>query len=89
MVVILCNVPVDLPVDHLITWRQLVGDGRLTEALTLCEEKRWDALPLVPGELARLFPELWETEKAVERWLARLSQLDPDLGNFADGLNGN
>ena len=21
--------------------------------------------------------------------LARLSQLDPDLGNFADGLNGN
>jgi hypothetical protein len=70
MVVILCNVPVDLPVDDLITWRQLVGDGRLTEALTLCEEKRWDALPLVPGELARLFPELWETDKAVERWLA-------------------
>ena len=25
-----------------------------------------------------------------EGWvLARLSQLDPDLGNFADGLNGN
>jgi hypothetical protein len=23
------------------------------------------------------------------RPLARLSQLDPDLGNFADGLNGN
>jgi hypothetical protein len=24
-----------------------------------------------------------------QSWLTRLSQLDPDLGNFADGLNGN
>ena len=25
----------------------------------------------------------------MEFWLTRLSQLDSDLGNFADGLNGN
>jgi hypothetical protein len=75
-VVILCNIPLGLPVDDLITWRQLVGDGRLTEALTLCEENGWDALPLVPGEIARLFPEVWVTEKAAERWLAN-NPLDP------------
>jgi len=69
-VVILCNIPLGLPVNDLITWRQLVGDGRLTEALTLCEEEGWDVFPLVPAELARLFSELWETEKAAERWLA-------------------
>jgi len=29
------------------------------------------------------------TENGINRTLTRLSQLDPDLGNFADGLNGN
>ena len=68
-VVILCNIPLDLPVDELVTWRELVGDGRLARALERCEEKDWEALPLASAELARLFPELWETEKAAERWL--------------------
>jgi hypothetical protein len=60
-VAILCNIPLDMPVDDLVTWRELVGDGRLARALEVCEENGWEALPLAPGELVRLFPELWET----------------------------
>src|SRR5438105_4464615 len=37
---------------------------------------------------ALLFERLWH-EVGCRAVLARLSQLDPDLGNFADGLNGN
>jgi hypothetical protein len=28
-VIILCNIPLDIPVDELVTWRELAGDGRL------------------------------------------------------------
>jgi hypothetical protein len=58
-VVILCNIPLHLPVDDLVTWRELAGDDRLEEALARCEEKGWDALPLAPEKLTELFPELW------------------------------
>jgi len=51
-VVILCNIPLDLPVDELVTWRELVGDGRLVKTLEICEQNGWGALPLAPAELA-------------------------------------
>jgi hypothetical protein len=70
-VFILCNIPLDLPVDDLVTWRELVGDGRLTEALAACEENGWEALPLAAKELTRVFPKLWGTEKAAENWLRK------------------
>jgi hypothetical protein len=76
--VILCNIPLDLPVDELVTWRELVGDDRLAEALALCEENGWDALPLAPEKLSELFPELWGTAKAAERWLGN-NPLDPSI----------
>ena len=47
-VVILCNIPLDLPVDELVTWRELVGDGRLVKTLEICEQNGWGALPLAP-----------------------------------------
>jgi hypothetical protein len=75
-VFILCNIPLDIPVDELVTWRELVGDDRLAQALALCEEKGWDALPLAPEKLSELFPELWGTAKAAERWLGN-NPLDP------------
>ena len=53
-VVILCNIPLDLPVDELVTWRELAGDDRLEEAPALCEENGWDALPLAPEKLSEL-----------------------------------
>jgi len=45
-VCILCNVPLDIPVDELVTWRELVGDGRLLKALETWQENGWEALPL-------------------------------------------
>jgi hypothetical protein len=68
-VIILCNIPLDIPVDELVTWRELVADNRLAAALEICDENGWEALPLEPGELTRLFSEFWGTEKAAERWL--------------------
>ena len=67
-VVILCNIPLGIPVDELVTWRELAGDGRRAQALEACEKNGWEALPLAAAELARLFPELWATEKAAEQW---------------------
>jgi hypothetical protein len=73
-VYILCNIPLDLSVDELVTWNQLIGDRRLSDALAVCDERGWDALPLAPRELSRLFPNLWGSAKAVERWLAKNPQ---------------
>ena len=61
----------DIPVDELVTWKQLTGGRRLSDALAACDGSGWDALPLARKELSRLFPTLWETTKAAEHWLAR------------------
>jgi hypothetical protein len=47
---------------------------RPSDALAECDERRWDALPLAAKELSRLFPNLWATQKAAERWLAKNPQ---------------
>jgi hypothetical protein len=70
-VYILCNIPLDLPIDELVTWKQLIGDRRLADALAECDERGWDALPLAAKELSRLFPDLWATKKAAERWIVK------------------
>ena len=70
-VYILCSIPLDIPVDELVTWKQLIGDRRLSDALAECDTRGWDALPLAPRQLSRLFPDLWDTEKAAERWIAK------------------
>jgi hypothetical protein len=75
---ILCNIPLGIPIDELVTWRQLAGDGRLARALEACEENGWEALPLAPGKLSELLPELWSTESAAEAWL-RKNRLNPSM----------
>jgi len=70
-VYILCNIPLGIPVDEVVTWKQLVGDKRLMRALETCEENGWEALPLAPGKLSELLPELWSTEDAAEAWLRK------------------
>ena len=60
-----------MPIDELVTWRQLAGDPRLIGALAECDARGWDALPLAPRALAQLLPKLWGSEKAAERWLAK------------------
>jgi hypothetical protein len=73
-VYILCSIPLDIPIDELVTWKQLIGDRRLSDALAECDARRWGALPLAPRVLTRLFPQLWETAKAAERWNAKTPQ---------------
>jgi hypothetical protein len=70
-VYILCNIPLDLPIDELVTWKQLTGDRRLADALAECDERGWDAVPLAAKQLTRLFPRLWGTAKAAKRWLEK------------------
>jgi hypothetical protein len=70
-VYILCSVPLDLPVDELVAWKQLTGDRRLPDALAECDERGWDALPLATKQLHRLFSKLWTTETAAKRWLEK------------------
>jgi hypothetical protein len=70
-VFILCNIPLSIPVDDLVTWGQLSGDNRLEDALAECEDKGWDALPLGTRELSYRFPELWLTPKTAEHWLRK------------------
>jgi hypothetical protein len=48
-VFILCNIPLNIPLDKLVTWRELYGDSRLARALERCEEQGWDALPWPPS----------------------------------------
>jgi len=62
---------VDLPIDEPVTWKQLTGDRRLSDALAEWDAKGWDALPLAPKELSRLLPALRQTAKAAERWTAK------------------
>jgi hypothetical protein len=34
---ILCGIPLDIPMDELVTWKQLTGDRRLSDALAECD----------------------------------------------------
>ena len=70
-VYILCSIPLRLQVDELVTWTELIGDRRLGDALAECDARGWDALSLAAKELTRLFPQLWDTKKAAERWTAK------------------
>jgi hypothetical protein len=66
-VYILCSIPLNLPIDELVTWRQLAGDPRLSGALAECDARGWDALPLAPRALAQFLPEQRGSKKAAER----------------------
>ena len=68
-VYILCNIPLDIPVDRLVTWEQLIPDKRLSKAIATCDAQGWDALPLAAKALTAKFPELWDSLKAAQRWL--------------------
>jgi hypothetical protein len=52
-VYILCSIPLNLPIDELVTWKQLTGDRRLSDALAECDAKGWNALSLARPALAQ------------------------------------
>lgn len=60
-VIVLSSVVLDLTVDRLTTWREIMPT-RLERAAA-----RGSAVPLSASELARCFPDLWATAKAAER----------------------
>lgn len=69
---ILCNIPLDIPVDCLTTWRRLLDTTRkMLAILSRCDEKGWDAVSLAKAELHGRFPELWPTEQAAGKWLEK------------------
>jgi hypothetical protein len=82
-VYILCNIPLDIPVDRLVTWEQLIPDRRLSRAIAKCDAQGWDALPLAAKALNAIFPELWDTPKAAQRWLDK-SPLERSEGIIRD-----
>ena len=74
-----CDLPLDLVVDRVVTWRELVheltgrldngrqGTGRRFYGNRLAEAwyRSGGILPLSRGELVRVFPDLWGSERAV------------------------
>lgn len=68
-VYILSNIPLDIDVDELVTWDELMEGARLEQAWNALP----DVMPLQPDWLARRFPRLWKTPDAakadVRRWL--------------------
>jgi hypothetical protein len=49
---ILCNIPLDLTIDELVTSYQITGDRRLADALASAIRRAWDALPFAAGSCA-------------------------------------
>jgi hypothetical protein len=64
-VIVLSNLPLDVTVDQLVTWRDIIP-SRLERAVA-----RADAVPLSKAELARAHPDLWPSAAAVEIDLRR------------------
>jgi hypothetical protein len=48
-----------------------IGDGLLSVKYIIADARGWDALPLAPKELARLFLAVWTTKNAAEQWTAK------------------
>jgi hypothetical protein len=62
-VLLLCNIPLDLDVDELLTWDEFMQGSRL--------ERAWDqlngVLPLNPAWLTGRFPDLWHSGAAAKQ----------------------
>lgn len=62
-VILLSNIPVDIPVDELLTWDEIMNGIRLEQA--------WEGvdgvLPLSPAWLTVAFPALWQTAAAAKQ----------------------
>ncbi|MCB1806394.1 MAG: hypothetical protein KDJ99_14970, partial [Candidatus Competibacteraceae bacterium] len=68
-VYLLSSLPVDVHINELTALDDLLPDYRLAEALS-----RYPVLPLGRAWLAKNLPDIFETPKAAERWLAQMPQ---------------
>ena len=69
-VFVVSNVPLDLTVDELVTWDELVPDE-------LAVMVARGAIPQHPADLAVLHPDLFSTRKAAQHWLDRARPFGP------------
>jgi hypothetical protein len=67
---VVSNVPLDLTVDELVTWDELVPDELAVMAVR-------GAIPQHPADLAALYPHLFSTPKAAQHWLDRAKPFGP------------
>jgi hypothetical protein len=81
-IIVLTNIALDLTVDHALTWPEL-RPGKFAHAFA-----QHGMLPLSAGDLARAFPDLWQSEKVAEdalRWAKKTpgeSPIDILLGGI-------
>jgi hypothetical protein len=76
-VILLSNLVVDVTVDRLVTWRELMPDR-----LTVAAARLGGVLPLAPAWLAERFPDLWGSGEAV-RWNLKQAEL---MGGFPNRI---
>ncbi|MBK7001818.1 MAG: hypothetical protein IPH35_18125 [Rhodoferax sp.] len=67
LVVLLSNIPLDIEVDALFTWDELVHGNRLEQAW----RKTGDVMPIVPEWLSTNFNSLWPTAAAAKKDVQR------------------
>jgi hypothetical protein len=68
-VILTSNLVVDVTVDRLVTWRELIPD-RLTVAAARLD----GVLPLAPAWLTESFSDLWETAKAAKHEVQQMAK---------------
>jgi hypothetical protein len=89
-VYILCDIPLPgVEIDRLVPWDVLRGADRLNRAIEAQEARGKRALPLSARWLFETFPDpdMWQTEKAAERWLESSPEIkdlrkNPRLSNI-------
>lgn len=69
-VVLLSNIPLDIDVDHLVSWDELMHGDRFDRAMANTN----GILPLNPHWLANQYPALWATESAAKKDVQRAIQ---------------
>ncbi|MGH7101523.1 MAG: hypothetical protein ACREFJ_03920, partial [Acetobacteraceae bacterium] len=67
-VIILCNIPLDITVDHLVSRAEIRDEGSRIER---AYRQSAGAVPLIPLVVVKRYPDLWKTEKAAEHDIAR------------------
>lgn len=81
LVVLLSNIPLDIEVDALFTWEELMNGNRLEQAWRLAG----DVMPLAPAWLAANHSNLWPTEAAAKKDVQRLVQKGQITNRFSIG----
>ena len=76
-VILLSNLPLDIDVDELLTWGEIIHGGNRLERAWAAQTD--GALPLNAKWLASTFPELWPTEAAAKKDVARKRGQTPNI----------